>query len=68
MIGAEVLKGKRSPVSSSSWGSCGEEGGGVAGVGPRDVALPEDRGFFFFLTVGSGLGAGLYIGVGQPQG
>ena len=48
MIGAEVLKGKRSPVSSSSWGSCGEEGGGVAGVGPRDVALPEDRGFFFF--------------------
>ena len=43
---------------------------GVAGVGPRDVALPEDRGsfFFFFFTVGSGLRAGLYLGVGEPQG
>ena len=67
MIWAEALRGKRSPVSSSPWGSCGEEGGGSRSRTPR-CHTARGQGLFFFFTVGSGLRAGLYLGVGEPQG
>ena len=68
MIEAEALRGKRSPVSSSPWGSRGEESGGSRGSTPRCLTARGQGHFFLFLIVGGGLGAGLHLGVRQPQG
>lgn len=67
MIGAEVLKGKK-PCELQLLGFMGKKEGCSRSRTPRCCTARGQGLFFFFLTVGSGLGAGLYLGVGEPQG